>query len=288
MTDPIKNITAEAGTPTRTLPLRGVDGVALAAHSRSRGALRVAERRYRAEIPFLHTFLLTALGNPLAYLAAMGLGLGSLVRADVGGVPYLTFVAPALLVSTVVTTAAGWGTWPIMSGFKWEKNYLAAAATPVTPQQLAEGETIAIGVRLLGQGLAFWLIGWAFGAWGSPWSWLTVPIAALAGLAFFAPLMAYSATLEDEGIEFNLIQRMIVMPMFLFAGTFFPLEVMPVYLQWIGWISPMWHGTQLARVAAFGMPYPPLWVAGHVVVLLACAVGALALARRTFLRRVTK
>lgn len=267
---------------------RGVDHGALASSSRVRGAWRAAERRFRAEVPFLHTFLLTAFGNPVAYLAAMGIGLGALVQQPIAGVSYLTFVAPSLLVATVCTTGAGWGTWPIMNGFKWEKYYLAASATPVTPGQIADGEAIAVALRLLAQGLVFWLLGLAFGAWSSPWSVLTVGIGVLAGLAFFGPLMAFSATQEDEGLQFNLIHRLVVMPMFLFAGTFFPLESMPVYTRWVGWISPMWHGTQLARVASFGMAYPPLAVAGHVAFLVALAVGGLALARRNFFRRVTK
>ena len=265
-----------------------VDHAALGASSLRWGAWRVAERRFRAEVPFLHIFALTALGNPVLYLAAMGIGLGSLVRADVAGVPYLTFVAPALLVSTVCTTGAGWGTWPVMSGFKWEKYYLAASATCVTPRQIADGETIAVAVRLLLQGAAFWALGLPFGAWSGPGSLLVVAVAALAGLAFFAPLMAYAATLQDEGIQFNLIQRLIVMPMFLFAGTFFPLESMPVYLRWIGWASPMWHGTQVARVASFGLPSAPAAVAGHLAVLAAFAAVGLARARRTFARRLTR
>ena len=251
------------------------------------GPLRVAEWRAYAERPFLHTFLLTALGNPLVYLAAMGIGLASLVKVDVAGVGYALFVAPGLLVSTVCATAANFGTWPILAGFKWERNYLAATATPVTPEQLADGETIAQGARLLVQGLLFWLVGLAFGVWHGPVSVLTVAIAALAGLAFFTPLMAYSATVEDEGINFNLINRLIVMPMFLFAGTFFPLEAMPVYLQWVGWISPMWHGTQLARVVGFGMPYPWWGVAGHLAFLVVLTAVGLLLARRTFCKRVT-
>lgn len=268
------------------LTLRGVDHAQVAARSRAAGALYAAERRFRAEVPFWHTFLLTALGNPIAYLAAMGIGLGSLVRADIGGVPYLLFVAPALLVSTVCTTGAGWGTWPIMSGFKWEKNYLSAAATPLTPGQIALGEAVSAAVRLLLQGVAFWMLGFAFGAWPGQWSVLTVPIGALAGLAFFSPLAAYAATLKDEGIQFNFIQRLVLMPMFLFAGTFFPLESMPPYLQWVGWFSPMWHGTQLARVASYGMPYPMLGIVGHLMFLVVLTVLGLVAARRTFTRRL--
>ena len=134
----------------------------------------------------------------------------------------------------------------------------------------------------------FWAIGLAFGAWGLASAWWVIPIATAAGLAFFAPLAAYSATLEDEGLQFNFINRLIVMPMFLFAGTFFPLTAMPPFLQWIGWISPMWHGTQLARIASYGMANEPLLTLGHVAFLVACVVGGMAVAARTFSRRMEK
>lgn len=272
-----------------SLPAGGPAGIPhaeLGRRSRRLGAWRVVEHRFRAEVPFLSTFLLTAVGNPFAYLAAMGIGLGSLVTSQVAGVPYLTFVAPALLVSTVATTGSGWGSWPVLSGFKWERSYIAAGASSVTPQQIATGEAIAAAIRLLLQGLLFWLIGWAFGAWRDAASLLVVPIAALAGMAFYAPLAAYAATVKDEGLTFQVIQRLVVMPMFLFAGTFFPLESLPVYLRWVGWLSPMWHGTQLARVAAFGMAYPWWGVLGHLAALITIVTVGMALARRTHARRL--
>lgn len=98
--------------------------------------------------------------------------------------------------------------------------------------------------------------------------------------------MAYSATLKQEGIQFVLLQRLVIMPMFLFAGTFFPLASMPIYLQWIGWISPMWHATQLARMAAFGLVVPTWLVVVHVGFLAALIVGGVWAARRTFTRRL--
>lgn len=264
----------------------GIDHAELAARTRRWGWVQYAFYRDAAERPFLSTSLAVALGNPILYLAAMGLGLGSIVQQPVDGVPYLTFVAPGLLVSTVVSTGAQFGTWPIFGGFKWQMNYLAAQATPLQPAQMAQGETLAIGVRLFAQAMLFWLIGLAFGAWPGAASLAMVPIAMLAGLAMFTPLMAYAATLQEEGLHFNFVQRLIVMPMFLFAGTFFPLSAMPVYLQWIGWISPMWHGTQLARMVSFGLVEPAWLTVLHVVFLLALTVGGLWAAGRTFTRRL--
>ncbi|WP_282006609.1 ABC transporter permease [Propioniciclava sinopodophylli] len=266
----------------------GLDHAALAARTRRWGWLHYARYRQASEGPFLVTALMLAIGNPILYLAAMGLGLGSIVEADVSGVSYLHFVAPGLLVATVATTGAQFGTWPIFGGFKWIRNYLAAQATPLEPGQMAQGETLAIGVRLFVQAAIFWVIGLAFGAWPGGWSLLAIPIATVAALAMFTPLMAYSATLEEEGLHFNFVQRLIIMPMFLFAGTFFPLESMPIYLQWVGWVSPMWHGTQLARMASFGLAVPASLVGVHVVFLLACIVGGQVWAQRTFTRRLVR
>lgn len=270
-----------------TLTFSGLDHAQLAARTRRYGWWQYLTYRVTVEREFLTTWLATALGNPVLYLAAMGLGLGTLITADVDGVGYLTFVAPGLLVATVATTGASFGTWPIFGGFKWQNNYLAAQATPLQPGQMAFGEAAAILARLLIQAFAFWLIAWPFGAWtGGLASLGTVVAATLAGMAFFAPLMAYSATLRQEGLQFVLLQRLVIMPMFLFAGTFFPLDTMPVYLRWIGWISPMWHGTQLARVFSFGLSVPPWLLVVHVLVLVGFTVGGLWAARVTFTRRL--
>ena len=254
MTRPEGSDAVGAAQPVVTFS--GMDHAALARRTRRWGWVQYARYRQAAEKPFFWTAFVTALGNPVLYLVAMGMGLGSIVDTDVDGVRYLWFVAPGLLVATVVSTGAQFGTWPIFGGFKWMKNYLAAQATPVEPWQMALGEGVAISVRLFVQALLFWLVGLAFGGWPAVGSLLIVPIAMLASMAMLAPLMAYSATLEEEGLQFNFVQRLVVMPMFLFAGTFFPLASMPVYLQWIGWVSPMWHGTQLARVVSYGAVVP--------------------------------
>ncbi|WP_232547196.1 ABC transporter permease [Propioniciclava soli] len=264
----------------------GLDHHALAARTRRWGWLQYAGYRQVAETPFLATWLAVAFGNPVLYLAAMGLGLGAIVQGDVDGVSYLTFVAPGLLAATVATTGAQFGTWPIFGGFKWQKNYLAGYSTPLEPGQMALGETTAIGVRLVLQAVIFWLMAALFGAWPSASALLAIPAVTLAGLAMFTPLMAYSATVENEGLQFNFIQRLVVMPMFLFAGTFFPLSVMPAYLQWVGWISPMWHGTQLARMASYGMANPPWLTAVHVLYPLALILAGQWWAGRTFAKRL--
>ncbi|MFZ0528939.1 MAG: ABC transporter permease [Propionicimonas sp.] len=233
----------------------------------------------------------SALLTPVLYVLAMGFGLGALVDASaggVGGVPYLTFVAPGLLVSTVVMSAANELMFPVMDGFKWGKYYYARGATAASSLQVAVGELVAVAIRMLGEAALFWAILVLLGATTLGWSWLMIPIAALAGMAFGAPLLAYSATLENEGFEFSMIQRFVVMPMFLFAGTFYPLETMPPYVQVIGWLSPMWHGTQLARLVSYGMPQTGWQIAVHLgflTVLLAVGAG---FAVRNFVARLAR
>lgn len=233
----------------------------------------------------------SAVLTPLLYVLAMGIGLGALVDSSSGGVegvPYLTFVAPGLLVATVVMSAANELTFPVMGGFKWQKLYFSRAATAASPSQVAIGELLAISVRMVAEAALFWVVLVALGAVDPTWSWLMIGIATLGGMAFGAPLASYSATLEDEGFQFSMIQRFVIMPMFLFAGTFYPLASMPIYLQWIGWISPMWHGTQLARAVGFGLPLTGWEVAMHLSFLLVLVAGGLALTVRNFTRRLTQ
>lgn len=250
-----------------------------------------AEYRLASMRSYLQTIVLRAIGLPLLYLSSMGLGLGALVDSGAGGVDgvsYLVFVGPGLLVSAIVMEASGEFTFPVMSGFKWQKHFFAASAGPLAPGQIALGELVAVGLRFLVETTVFWLFLVLYGAVTSPWSVLMVLIAPLAALAFGAPLLAFAATQNDEGFQFSFIQRFVVMPMFLFAGTFFPLAAMPWYLQWIGWISPMWHGTQLARVVGYGMANPPWLTALHVLVLLVLIGVGTWLAIRIFTRRLTR
>ena len=228
---------------------------------------------------------------PVLYLLAMGLGLGTLVDAHAGsveGVAYLAFVGPSLLVTSAVMEVSGEFTYGVMDNFKWRKVYYGVIATPAGPGQIAIGELVAVSARLAAQSGAFWVILVVSGSTTPGWSVLTVPIAVLAAMSFGAPLIAFTATRERDDFSFSFIQRFLVMPMFLFAGTFFPLASMPAYLQWIGWISPMWHGTQLARAVCFGLPLSGGQVVVHVAFLTVLTGVGTALAIVQFRRRLTR
>jgi lipooligosaccharide transport system permease protein len=129
---------------------------------------------------------------------------------------------------------------------------------------------------------------WAFGALDSPAAWLAIPTAILAGTAFGALMQALAARLENENIFFVVLGRFIMMPLFLFSGTFFPLTSMPFFLQWIGWISPLWHATELGRYLTYGHAISPLMLWVHFLLLVSMLVVGLYLSARLFTKRLAK
>jgi lipooligosaccharide transport system permease protein len=242
---------------------------------------------------YLQTIILTGIGSPFLYLFAMGVGLGSLISHNMGdtamgGVSYLTFVAPALLATAAMTAASEEFTYPVMLGFKWNPVFFGMNAAPISPGQIIDGIVISVIARLLGTCVAYYLFMLLFGAVPSAWGFVAIFVAVLTGLAFGAPVMTYVATIEQDTGQIAMLMRFVLLPLSLFSGTFFPLTAMPIYLQWIGWISPLWHGTQLSRVFAYGLD-EPLWLTiVHVVYLaLLLAVGWL-WTRRIVGRRLNK
>ncbi|MBT2584555.1 ABC transporter permease [Arthrobacter sp. ISL-95] len=261
-----------------------------AARARRWGSFFYAEQVLRVMRNYGWSVILYSVGQPVAYLFAMGVGLASLVDANseaaFGGVSYLEFVAPALLVSAAVMTASGEFSYPIMDGFKWRRVFYGPHASPLTPQQIASGHVMASSLRFLLQSVVYFAVVAMFGASPSLWGWMSAIVATVAALSFGLPLMAYAASIKQDKGQFALVQRFIVMPLFLFSGTFFPLDSLPIAVRWIGWISPVWHGTELGRVFTYGMDQNPLLTITHVVFLLVTATGGWVLVRRQFVKRM--
>ncbi|WP_223694462.1 ABC transporter permease [Leifsonia poae] len=277
------------------MTVAGESRAALAAAVRPRrfGAWYVAEHRFRVMRSYLQTLLVTAFGYPLLYLLAMGVGLGSLVdhtqgQQGVGGVDYLTFVAPALLCTAAVTVASEEFTYPVMLGFKWNPTFFGMNAAPIAPGQIIDGIVISVTARLLVAGGLYFAIMVLFGAVPSALGAVSILVGTLGGLAFGTPVMAFVATLEQDTGQIAMLMRFVLLPMTLFSGTFFPLSSMPWFLQWIGWISPLWHSTELARVFTFGA-VEPLWLTiVHVLYLGALFISFWLWARRIAGRRLNK
>jgi lipooligosaccharide transport system permease protein len=242
-------------------------------------AIRVLEHELLVYRRVWRGSLFSSFLSPVLFLAAMGLGLGSLVDAAratgpatagaggaaLAGVSYLVFLAPGLLASTAMQTAAGESTFPVMAGLVWDKTFHGMIATPIRPVDVVFGKLAYVGVRLLIVVGAFFLVTVLFGAVSGPGAILAVPAALLTGLAFAAPIAAYSATQRDAS-GFNALFRFGVIPLFLFSGTFFPIEQLPGILQPVAYVTPLWHGVDLCRSLALGTAEPGLAIV-HVAYL---------------------
>jgi len=247
--------------------------------SRRWGAWYVAEHELRRVPGYKWSMLATAIGSPLLYLLAFGVGLATLIKsggnAGVDGVSYAQFVIPAFLCAGAVGTATEEFTFGVLLGFKWNETYLGMIAVPITPRQIVGGHILFTIIRMAVTSGIFLAIAMAFGAIRFPEGLLVLPIAILGGLAFGIPIAAYSTTIREDRGQFAVIGRTVVLPMTLFSGTVFPITQLPIWLQWIGWISPLWHSTQLARDAAYGHAEPGWLTLIHVVVLVVLiAIGA--------------
>ncbi len=223
------------------------------------------------------------------YVLALGIGLGSVVNdhSNSLGVPYVQFVAPAFLAAAALQTATASATFPVMAGFKWIRYYHGMAATPLTPRQISDGKVLWIGLRTLASSTLYLAIMSCFGALHRWQGVFGIFAATLTGLAFAAPVLALSAFVSSEGQAFNILFRFVVTPMFLFSGTFYPISELPRWGELIAYISPLWHGTELARGAALGN-LSDLAVLGHVCYLLALLVAGIGLARWRFRVRLTE
>ena len=295
-------MTASSLPARRTPLLEALEGgsteIALAGGTKPRryGSWYVAETRLRVMRGYLQTMIATGIGTPLIYLYALGVGLATLVDANVGSggsgasdqVSYLIFVAPALLCSAALTTATQEFSYPIMLGFKWNPTFFAMNAAPIRGGQIINGVSFAVIVRLVAQSVVYYLFMLVFGAVPGPYGWLMIIIGVLTGMALGTVLMAYAVRLEEDKGQFNYIMRFGVIPMTLFSGTFFPLSVLPVWLHWIGWISPLWHGTELSRVLSYGYKEPVWLSVAHVVYLVLLIVVGWWLARRLAVKRLNK
>ncbi len=225
--------------------------------------------------------------SPVLFLLSMGLGLGTLVNSRAGGVdgvPYLQFVVPGLLAAQGMWVAVGESTYQVLGAIRWQRQYHAMLATPIAVWQVLLGHLAYVALQLTGATLVFLGVAAAFGAWGSWWVLLAVPVTVLTGLAFAVPIFAFSAT-QDGDDGFNILFRFVITPLFLFSGTFFPVDRLPVWLRPVAWLTPLWHGVDANRELALGSPRAVL-LAGHVAYLLVVLAMSGWLALRSFRRRL--
>ena len=229
--------------------------------------------------------VVSSIVGPILYLTALGVGLGKLVNRGPGvGVPYLDFVAPGILAATAMQLATFESSYPVMAAIRWTRQFHAMLATPLRSRDLLIGHQLYVAARLAVVSAIYLVVLAGFGALHSPYAILAWPAAVLVGVAHSAPVSAFSAWLQrEEG--FNGLFRFVVMPMFLFSGTFFPVTRLPHGAREIAYATPLWNGVDLMRHLTLGTA--SLWPSlAHVAYLLLWVAGGLTLAARTYRRRL--
>jgi lipooligosaccharide transport system permease protein len=231
--------------------------------------------------------VITSIINPVFYLGALGVGLGSIVNKSGGqplGVPYLDFVAPGLLAAAAMQIASGESTWPVMASFRWTRQYFAMQATPLGVCDIFVGHQLYMASRIAATSAIYLAIIAAFGGVNSWLAVFTLPAVTLLGLAFTMPTAAYAATQSSDG-AFVPYNRFVIVPMFLFSGTFFPVSRLPLPLEWLAYATPLWHGVDLCRELTLGNVHL-LRALGHVAYLLLFVFAGFVWGQRTYMRRL--
>ena len=255
------------------------------------GSRYVFEARYANMRKFATTIIFYSFANPLLYLLAIGAGVGTLINKHSGGidgVPYLVFLAPALLANAAIQGSMDETIFPTLGGFLWNKTFFGMNATPLGGKQIALGVYWAAMLRNALTVIVYYLVMLMFGVLKAPHAWLAIPAGITAGAAFGAVMLALAGNVKNEDHFFTYVGRFVIQPMFFLSGTFFPLDSIPIYLRWIGWISPLWHATDLGRYLTYGHKISTTLVFVHIIFLLTMIAVGLTLAIKAFNRRLAK
>jgi lipooligosaccharide transport system permease protein len=253
----------------------------------SRRALRMIERNL---LVYKHGWLVLFSGffEPLFYLLSIGFGLGRLV-GDVTGpggqpIPYALFVAPALLAASAMNGAITESTFNFFFKLNYDKTFASILTTPMSPADISLGELAWALIRGGLYTIGFLVVMVLFGLVHSPLILLTLPGALLIGFAFAAVGMAATSFMRTWQ-DFDLIQ-LVILPMFLFSGTFFPLDSFPEFARILIQLTPLYHGVDLLRGLSIGVVGPETLV--HVGYLTLIGLLGMAVVSRRLDRLLLK
>lgn len=226
--------------------------------------------------------------NPLLFLTATGIGMGRLVDqhgdGSLQGHSYLAFVVPGLLVAAAMQTTYLEASGPVYNSVRSGGNYRAAMATPLSPADILAGHMIFIALRVVVTTVLFTTVATAFGVVSVARAPFLVAAALLCAMAFATPVAAWAAGVRRSA-GLTSAFRFVIMPMYMFSGTFFAVGRLPVALRVIIEVTPLWHGVDLCRTLAFGDATPG-WTLVHVAYLAALAVAGYIWARRSYARNL--
>jgi Nod factor-specific ABC transporter NodJ protein len=228
--------------------------------------------------------IVISVANPLLFLLGIGAGLGKLVDhhapTAIAGVPYVAFFAPGLLAASAMQTAYLESSGRVRMAAGWSGAYRGEVITPLGTDDIMGGHLLFIAFRVLSSSAAFIVVMAFFGATPSWWALAVLPAALLTGMAFAAPAAAWAVTVANPRTT-NTVFRFVIVPLYMFSGTFFAISQLPSWLRPVAYVTPLYQGVQLCRTLALGTATlgPSLY---HIGYLLVATIGGIIVARSTY------
>lgn len=208
--------------------------------------------------------------EPILYLSALGLGLGAYV-GKIHGVSYIEFIAPGIIASSAMFAAIYECTYGTYVRMTFQKTFDAILATPINIDDLIAGELMWGATKSILYGTTIAVVISALGLVHSPMIILIIPVLFLSGL-IFSELSVVVASIIPGIDSFNYFYTLVMTPMFLFSGIFFPIDTLPVIVRTIAFFTPLYHFVNVCRSLSDGHLAP---AAGDTAwLLVACAILA--------------
>jgi lipooligosaccharide transport system permease protein len=230
-----------------------------------RGTFRVWQRNMTIFRKYWKTLLLPNFFEPLLYLAALGLGLGTFIqRGGIEGQSYVQFIAPGLLASNAMFAASFESTFNTYVKLKIRCTYDAIVTTPVNAEDVVAGEYLWAGTRAALYGTGFLAVLTVLGiAFGEPlitswWALMIPPVLLMIGIMFSVTGTLFTSLIDRIDL-FSYYFTLVVTPLFLFSGIFFPIEDLPSPVPQVAWFTPLYHAVNVCRALAVG-PNPAVLV----------------------------
>jgi lipooligosaccharide transport system permease protein len=245
-----------------------------------RGAFRVWQRNMTIFRKYWKTLLLPNFFEPLLYLAALGLGLGTFIqRGGIEGQSYVQFIAPGLLASNAMFAASFESTFNTYVKLKIQRTYDAIVTTPVNAEDVVAGEYLWAGTRAALYGTGFLVVLTVLGlVFGEPlitswWAFSIPPVLLMIGIMFSVTGTLFTSLIDRIDL-FSYYFTLVVTPLFLFSGIFFPIEDFPAPVPQVAWFTPLYHAVNVCRALAVG-PTPAVLVDVAWILIFTSALALL-------------
>jgi lipooligosaccharide transport system permease protein len=224
-------------------------------------ALRVFRRNLKVFTKTWKTNIAFNFFEPLLYLAAMGWGLGTFV-GEINGLSYIQFIAPGMIASSAMWASASECTYESYIRMHYQKIYHAIVATPIMLEEVVVGELLTGVFKSVLYGCVILFVITLLGLVLSPWAVLVPAVLLLSGFVFSELGMIWTGIVPKID-SFSYFFTILITPMFLFSGVFFPIEVLPDVVRLVAWFLPLYHIVVLLRSLVLGTVTPVLWL--HVL-----------------------